>query len=153
MQHKHWERGKLPFPPCSLPTDRVSAKPDSEPSGWRQALSVMITSGCHKQWNSLSSFPLMFLLRFGPSKDEGLEEEQSAEGITGARWGQEVELGQWVQWDLLLAPSCERLPSVFNPVIALLSSPQPCSACTEDLLQEWVGRVKKCRKTKENLLL
>lgn len=37
-------------------------------SGWSQALSVMIALGWHKQWNSLSLFSLMFLLRFGLCK-------------------------------------------------------------------------------------
>lgn len=125
----NWERGELHFPCSSLPTEWVTEVPDSELSEHSQAL-----------WNEhsklaeavISSLSLMFLLRFVPCKGWSLEDDQNAEGIIGAIWGQEVELGQGAWWGPKLAPLCKHLTlwtliTTAFPQTLLHSVPRTCS--------------------------
>lgn len=124
----NWERGELHFPCSSLPTEWVTEVPDSELSECSQAL-------CNEHSKLaeavISLLSLMFLLRFVPCKGWSLEDGQNAEGIIGAIWGQEVELGQGAWWGPKLAPLCKHL--TLWALITRLPSPDPAPFCAQNL--------------------
>lgn len=134
LWNKHWETGKLHFPSSSLPTEWVTVMPDSELSERSQA-------PCNDHYRLAEAVKqsfilfLMFLLRFVPCKGWSLEDHQNAEGIIGACWGQEVELGQWAWWDLKLAPLCKHL-TLWSLIMRLpfFPPPDPASFCAQNLL-------------------
>lgn len=91
-----WETGELHFPCSSLPTEWLTEAPDSELSERSQALSWALQAGRNSDFIAF----LNVLLGFVPCKGWSLEDDQNAEGIKGAVWGQEVELGQGAWWAL-----------------------------------------------------
>lgn len=95
-------------------------------SGCSQALSVTIAVGWHKQWNSLSLFSLMFLLRFGLCKGWSLggwsKCRRNNRGTL--KWGSRIGAVSLVEHKV--GPIMQaRYLVVFNQVTFFFFSPDP----------------------------